>query len=847
MTLRRLARNASAILLGCGLVLQTANLFAETMSEKLARKTQGGPAAEGQKDKMLVEANEIVYDRNNNTVAAVGNAHLFYQGKVVEADKVVYNRETKRVIAIGNARMTESSGNVVTGERIELTDDFKDAYINSLRMTTPDKTRLSSPRVEREGGETTVFENALYTACEPCKDDPAKPPFWQVRAARIIHKNSERRIYYENATIEFAGVPVAWVPYFSAPDSTVKRESGFLAPRFVMSTALGYGVQTPYFINLAPNYDITLRPTFLTKQGVLGDIEWRHRLETGSYAIRAAGIYQLNPSSFAPAPFGAGNKDWRGSVETYGKFLINEQWRWGWDIALMSDKWFFRNYKIPSPSITQYGTTNFLESTSTLYLNGQGDRSYFNAQSYYFRVLSYADWQQRQPIVPDVIDYDRTFDGGGVVKGDWRVNFNTATVVRQQTDFRSLVDANGNPGTYYFPIASAATNASTALYSTCAPGQYNPQNCIVRGLAGTYARASMGVDWKRTIIDPIGMSWTPFGFVRGDVGLPQLSYNGPFNQYLPNFIDTTGQTLTRGMAGAGMTWRYPFIGRLGGTTHVIEPVAQIVARPNETGIRQFPNEDAISLMYDDSNLFSVDKFTGYDRIEGGTRANVGLNYSMQFDNGAMINALAGQSYQVAGMNSFSQFSLSRTGLESGLDTPRADYVGRLQFTPTSGLTFLARGRFDVTSYAPKALEVQSAYAFSNYIAAQIAWARYTAQPLLGTFQTRNGFVTGLTVRPDPKWYATASLSFDLARFQRDNGFPQASTSNPDPWPSIPGFAIGAGYKDDCTTVGLTYSNTSGSSQGISNGRVQTVMLRLELRTLGGATISQSSSSASTSN
>jgi LPS-assembly protein len=839
MTLRRLARNASAILLGCGLVLQTANLFAETMTERLARKTQGKPAAQGDKDKMLVEADEIVYDNDKKTVSAVGNAHLYYQGKVLEADRVVYNRENKQVTAVGKVRLTEPGGQVVTGDKIQLTDDFKDAYIDSLRMTTPDKTRLSAPRAEREGGETTVFERALYTACEPCKDDPAKPPFWQVRAARIVHKNSERRIYYENATIEFAGVPIAWVPYFSAPDSTVKRESGFLAPRFIASSALGYGVQTPYFFNLAPNYDVTFRPTFLSNQGVLGDLEWRHRLETGSYAIRAAGIYQTNPSSFSQPPFGAGNKDFRGSIETYGKFLINEQWRWGWDLAMMTDKWFLKNYKVPSPSITQYGTSNFQESTSTLYLNGQGDRSYFNAQAYYFRVLSYADWQKRQPVVPDVIDYDKTFQGPGVIKGDWNLSFNTATIVRQQTDFTSTVTASGTPGAYYFPMAN------TALYSTCAPGQYNAQNCIVRGLAGTYARATAAMDWKRTLIDPLGMSWTPFGFIRGDVATAQVSTSGVFNQFLSNFMDTSGEGLTRGMAGAGMTWRYPFIGRLAGSTHVIEPVAQIIARPNETGIRQFPNEDAISLIYDDSNLFSVNKFTGYDRIEGGTRANVGLNYTMQFDSGGYINALVGQSYQVAGMNSFSQFSLTRTGLESGLDSVNSDYVGRVQYTPMNGLSVIARGRFDVNDYAPKALEVQSAYSFNSYIAANIAWARYTAQPLLGVFNTRNGFVTGLTVRPDPNWWLSGSLSFDLARYQRDNGFPQAA-GNSDPWPSIPGFAIGAGYKDECTTIGVTYSNSSGSSQGITNGRVQSVMLRLELRTLGGATISQSTSGSDSS-
>ena len=190
------------------------------------------------------------------------------------------------------------------------------------------------------------------------------------------------------------------------------------------------------------------------------------------------------------------------------------------------------------------------------------------------------------------------------------------------------------------------------------------------------------------------------------------------------------------------------------------------------------------------------------------------------------------------MNSFSQFSISRTGLESGLDTVSSDYVGRVQYTPMNGLNVIARGRFDVDNYAPKTLEVQSSYAFTSQLAASVAWARYAAQPLLGVFNTRNGFVTGLTVRPTSNWWATGSLSFDLARYQRDNGFPQGG-SNSDPWPSIPGFSVGVGYMDECTTIGITYANSSGSSQGLINGRVQTVMLRLELRTLGGATVSQS--------
>ena len=61
------------------------------------------PSAEKPKDRLLVEAKEIVYDKDKNTVAAVGNAQLYYQGRTLEADKVTYDRNTNRVFATGNA------------------------------------------------------------------------------------------------------------------------------------------------------------------------------------------------------------------------------------------------------------------------------------------------------------------------------------------------------------------------------------------------------------------------------------------------------------------------------------------------------------------------------------------------------------------------------------------------------------------------------------------------------------------------------------------------------------------------------------------------------------------------
>ena len=72
-------------------------------------------------------------------------------------------------------------------------------------------------RADRAGGNYTVLQNGVYTACEPCKDDPRKPPLWQVTAARIIHDEGEKMLYFEDARVEFFGVPLAYVPFMSAP------------------------------------------------------------------------------------------------------------------------------------------------------------------------------------------------------------------------------------------------------------------------------------------------------------------------------------------------------------------------------------------------------------------------------------------------------------------------------------------------------------------------------------------------------------------------------------------------------------------------------------------------------
>ena len=206
-----------------------------------------GAAKAKPKDRLLVEARELVYYKTNNKVSAVGNVQLYYQGRVLEADRVTYDRKTNRVYAEGNAKLTDENKNVTYADRFELTDNFKDGFVDSLTLVTADQTRFTAPRAERTDGKIVTLDKGTYTACLPCKDHPEKPPFWQVKAARIIENTEEHVVYFEDATFELFGMPIAWLPYFSAADATVSRKTGILSPSVIYRKSLGFGASVPFF------------------------------------------------------------------------------------------------------------------------------------------------------------------------------------------------------------------------------------------------------------------------------------------------------------------------------------------------------------------------------------------------------------------------------------------------------------------------------------------------------------------------------------------------------------------------------------------------------------------------
>jgi LPS-assembly protein len=267
------------------------------------------------------------------------------------------------------------------------------------------------------------------------------------------------------------------------------------------------------------------------------------------------------------------------------------------------------------------------------------------------------------------------------------------------------------------------------------------------------------------------------------------------------------------MPAVGLEYRYPFINVQPWGTTTVEPVAQVILRPNETYAGRLPNEDAQSLVFDASNLFAVDKFSGYDRVEGGGRANVGVQATTQFDRGGSVNVLFGQSYQLFGMNSFAVADATNTGLDSGLQNTRSDYVAKASFSPNRTYTFSTRARIDEATLNINRFEAEARASFDRW-SIGVMYGNYAAQPELGYLTRREGVLGSASLKVAANWVVSGSARWDL----------EANKINQ--------YVVGAGYVDDCFVLAANYATSySYSTPTLPPIQNHTFSLQIGLRTL----------------
>jgi LPS-assembly protein len=432
----------------------------------------------------LLASDELIYNNDTGVVIATGGVQIDYGSYKLVADRVEYDQTTGRMRAIGSVEMIEPNGNVIFADELDVTDDFADGFVNALRIETPDNTRIAAESAERSGGVETTFNNGVYTACEPCKENPERAPFWQVKAQRVIQNGETRTIRLERATFELFGMPIAYLPYLEVPDHTLKRKTGFLAPSFRTSDNLGYGVSVPFYVSISPYMDATFTGTGYTKAGlsrrsrIPAEIrQWRaHAAHGRHFADQARGIRREHIGLDR-------NRSWHDRLKGQVPDQSALDFRLGRDGA---DRQQFLTHLRHRGLRFEHGQIRDLPHR---HLEPQLFRSAHLPFRHSGRRPGEHGRKRQQAVVHPSLDYQRTFSDP-VAGGELALNVNGYSLSRKANDITV------RPGL----AAIDPLNAD----------RYN-------GFSGDNARISAELEWKRTFTAMNGLRLTPILAARGDL------------------------------------------------------------------------------------------------------------------------------------------------------------------------------------------------------------------------------------------------------------------------------------------------------------------------------------------
>jgi len=672
-------------------------------------------------DQSLLQADEISYDDGSDTVTATGYVEIHRAGRVLLADKIVYNRVTDVATATGNVSITDINGTVLFFESLQVTGDLKEGLAREVRVLMSDKSRMASRTYRRNPDGTSELDNAVYSACDSCEGET---PLWQIKAGRVRYDPEAEMVYYNNAWVEFGGVPLLYTPYLAHPDPTAGPKSGLLLPTIGASRNLGFAFKQPYYIHIAPDRDATLTP-FITSEAGKGAIG-EYRQDFPAARLRVFGSLMADDPDFS--------NDLRGHLDATARWDMNENWRSGTDIRLASDRTYLRRYNFLAPTWL----------TSNLFAERFTTNSYFSANAYYFQRQRIATARGSVPAVIPLLNYNYASDPDSL-GGYWTVDGNGLILVRE-----SGTDTN-----------RVSTRVGWNLPYTADYGGVHTFRAGLRG-DGYYVR-----DLPRPS--------------RGDV-----------------FTGTTGRVVPE----ASFEWRLPLVSDSLGFHQLLEPIVMGVISPIGGNGDSIPNEDSLDLEFDDTNLFSMQRFTGYDRVETGPRINYGLHWATFNQSIGTISAVVGQVYRFHNDRAFAP--------QSGLRGYFSDYVGHVDVTPNPYVTMQYRFRLDKDTLqsrrselsavvGPDLLRVTTSYVF---VKAGVASPASTEE-----------LYVALSSRLSQNW----SIVFG----HRQNLGANGGSIRTD---------IGFTYEDECIVIGLDFANDNTQDRDFKKGLA--VVLRLNLKTIG---------------
>lgn len=460
----------------------------------------------------------------------------------------------------------------------------------------------------RGANRYTILENGTFTSCLPGDDS------WSVVGSDVIHDREEQVAEVWNARFRIGGVPVFYSPYLQLPVGD-KRRSGFLIPNAKYGSNNGFEFMLPYYWNIAPNYDATITPHYMSKRGLQWQTEFRYLVQPG------LGLMEF---------------DWLPDDKEYGKDNDdNKRWLFYWNHnGVMDQVWRFNvdytkvsDYKYFTDLDSKYGSTTDGYATQKFSLGYANENWNATLSSKQFQIFDNTDrtWSQTYKVQPQL---DLNYYKNDLGPFDFRIYGQAAKFTSVNPYSPDATRLHMEP-TLSLPLTNgwASLNTEAKVMAT------HYQQDIPDGFAANYSMRNPGAT-APTLDDSVNRV------------LPQFKVDGKLVFERP------------------MIWAE-------GATQTLEPRVQYLYVPyrDQSNIYTY---DTTLLQTDYSGLFRDRTYSGLDRIASQNRVSTGVTTRIYDD--ALVerfNASVGQIYYF----SRSRTGDRMTGYDNNDDTGSVAWAG----------------------------------------------------------------------------------------------------------------------------------------------------------------------------
>ncbi len=548
----------------------------------------------------FVGAKASRYEQESQVATLAGDVVMRQGSMQVEADEASLYQAESRGELNGNVRLRDN-GALIVGDHADVQLDTGAAKVDNAEYILH-KSRIRGSALYAKRAEDAIIrlKDGTYTTCEPNSNA------WQLKGNNITLNPATGFGTATNVTLRVKDIPIFYTPYIYFPIDD-RRQSGFLPPSFSSSTDTGFTLVTPYYFNLAPNYDATLYPRYMTKRGLLMEGEFRYLTESSEGQFGAA---YLNDDETE-------RKDQ--SDYTDKRYLLNWQHKGGLDSRVLTEVDYT---KVSDPYYFQDLQTDQIGVENRDYLNQQAAVSY-RGDSYTAKLNVHA---YQLSTVTQVTPYNQmpqlTFNGalpyhpGGV-----NFNYNTE-LVRFERDLENG-DYTNEDGTVAprldNNVAGLARANGTRL--NLAPSMSLPMTAsygyVTPTLKYMYTQYDLDLDseGKSDILAAQARAAADGTTYNGGV------YHGSESRSVPIASVDSGLYFDRNTNWFGTNYR-----------QTLEPRAFYLYVP-ERNQEDIPVFDTSESTFSYSSLWRDNRFTGSDRVGDENKLSLGLTSRWIEDNG----------------------------------------------------------------------------------------------------------------------------------------------------------------------------------------------------------------------